>query len=143
VSLEIEQREKEGVIVLDLKGNLRFGEEDLQLRQSVEALKRAGKTSLILNLENMSEMDRTGVETLVLVSQELGKTGGRMVVLCPPKSSAPMLVLLELESSLEIFEDEQLAVDSFFPDRKTRNYDILSFVEEQGLVEQGGEKKPE
>jgi hypothetical protein len=31
----------------------------------------------------------------------------------------------------EFFKNEQDAVDSFFPDRATRPYDILEFVEEQ------------
>jgi anti-sigma B factor antagonist len=32
----------------------------------------------------------------------------------------------------ELFNDEQDAVNSFFPDRAIKHFDILSFVKEQG-----------
>jgi anti-sigma B factor antagonist len=140
VSLEIEQREKEGVIILDLKGHIRFGEEDLQLRQYVDALKKAGKTKVIFDLKNVSEMDDTGCQTLVLLSQELRKEGGRAAVLSPSKTHAEMFVCLKLESSLEVCDDEKDAVDSFFPDREVKHYDILSFLQEKGLVKPSEEK---
>jgi len=35
-----------------------------------------------------------------------------------------------LATVFEIFTDEQDAVNSFFPDRKLKQFDILSFVQE-------------
>jgi hypothetical protein len=40
-----------------------------------------------------------------------------------------LLVLTKLEKIVEVFEDEQDAIDSFFPDRSVKHYDILKFVE--------------
>jgi hypothetical protein len=35
------------------------------------------------------------------------------------------------ETEFEVFTDEQDAVDSFFPDRAARHYDILEWIQEQ------------
>ena len=50
MSLQIEQREKEGIPILGLKGRLTMGEEDLALRQCLKSLCDAGKIGLILYL---------------------------------------------------------------------------------------------
>jgi anti-sigma B factor antagonist len=41
------------------------------------------------------------------------------------------MVLTKLDTVFEVFKDEQDAVDSFFPDRAIRRYDVLEFVHEQ------------
>jgi anti-sigma B factor antagonist len=41
------------------------------------------------------------------------------------------MVLAKLDTALEVFTDEQDAVNSFFPDRAVRHYDILEWVQEQ------------
>ena len=40
-------------------------------------------------------------------------------------------VLTKLNTVFEVFADEQDAVNSFFPDRAVRHYDILEWVQEQ------------
>ena len=40
-----------------------------------------------------------------------------------------LLTEARLETVFEAFQDEQDAVDSFFPDREVKRYDILEFVE--------------
>jgi len=42
-----------------------------------------------------------------------------------------LLVTTKLETIFENFEDEQDAVNSFFPDRAVKKFDILAFVKEQ------------
>ena len=39
-------------------------------------------------------------------------------------------MLTKLTTVFEIFNDEQDAVNSFFPDREIKRFDILSFVQE-------------
>jgi hypothetical protein len=48
MSLHIEQRESEGIVILDLKGPLTFGQGDLELRDRLPALHQSGKVNIIL-----------------------------------------------------------------------------------------------
>ena len=49
LSLRIEQRESQGIVILDLKGPLTLGHGDLELRDRLPALHRSGKVNIILN----------------------------------------------------------------------------------------------
>ena len=40
-------------------------------------------------------------------------------------------MLTKLSTVFEIFDDEQEAVNSFFPNREIKRFDILRFVEQQ------------
>jgi len=61
VSLHIEERENEGIMILDLKGPLTLGHGDLELRDRLPALHQSGKVNIILNLKYVSDIDSTGL----------------------------------------------------------------------------------
>ena len=42
-----------------------------------------------------------------------------------------LLILTKLTTVFELFNDEQDAINSFFPDRKIERFDILEFVQGQ------------
>lgn len=48
-----------------------------------------------------------------------------------PQKHVVLMILAKLATVFEIFTEEQDAIDSFFPDRQTRPYDILQFVQGQ------------
>ena len=53
MALEIQEREREGIVILDLKGRLIVGEPVSSLREKVRELIDDGKLNIILNLENV------------------------------------------------------------------------------------------
>jgi anti-sigma B factor antagonist len=131
MSLHIEQRESEGIVILDLKGPLVFGEGDLALHDRLPALRQCGKVNIILNLVEVTGIDSTGLGTLVFALAQLRKAGGRLALENISPSHLSIFVLTKLAGAFEFFEDEQEAVNSFFPDRALRHYDILSFVQHE------------
>ena len=74
MSLHIKQREREG-IVLDLKGPLTLGYGDLELRDRLPALRESGKVEIVPNLTDVSEIDGTGLGTLVFGLARRRKAG--------------------------------------------------------------------
>ena len=104
MSLEIQQREREGIVILDLKGRLTVGGEVATFRDRVQQLVNSGRTSIILNLQDVDYIDSTGLGALVMT---------------------------KLTTIFEVFDDEQNAINSFFPDRELKRFDILSFVQQQ------------
>ena len=52
-----------------------------------------------------------------------------MVLLNVTPSHTRLSDVLKLNTLFESYQDEQDAVNSFFPDRALRRYDILEFVE--------------
>lgn len=130
--MQIAQREKEGVVILDLDGRLVAGDPVAELREKVKGLIAEGRTSIILNLKEVPYIDSTGLGSLVVCYTSLQKAGGAGKLLNLTRRSIQLLVLTKLETIFEVFDDEQSAVNSFFPGREIRRFDILSFVQEQG-----------
>jgi anti-sigma B factor antagonist len=128
--LEIQQREKEGITILDLKGRLILGPEDLSLRERLLALLASGIRDVILNLKDVTHIDTAGIGTLVLCTEKFRAAGGRLALVNLRAAEASVSNILKLDSELDIYPDERDAVNSFFPDRAVRHYDLLELVEE-------------
>jgi len=129
MSLHIEQRENEGIVILDLKGPLTLGHGDLELRDRLAALHQSGKVNVLLNLKEVTGIDSTGLGTLVFGLARLRKAGGRLALLNLNPTHLKLFLLTRLAIALELFDDEQDAVDSFFPDRALKHFDVLDFVQ--------------
>ena len=129
--MEIHQREKEGIAILDLNGRLVVGAPASALRSAIDKLLAAGTTKVILNLEDVDYIDSTGLGTMVICFTSLQKASGGLKLLNLNKRNLELLVLTKLSTVFELFTDEQDAVNSFFPNREIKRFDILSFIQQQ------------
>ena len=130
MALEIQQRTHEEVVILDIKGRLTLGPEATQLREQVSALAAAGSKNVILNLAEVNYIDSTGLGALVMCATTLRKAGGDVKLLNLNKRTLELLVITKLATVFALFTDEQDAVNSFFPDREIKAFDILSYVQQ-------------
>jgi anti-sigma B factor antagonist len=130
MSLELTEHEREGVVVLALKGRLTMGESN-SVREKVSAMAAAGHVNVIFDLAHCDYIDSTGLGGMVICYTSLKKAGGALKLLNLNKRNIELLLLTKLSTIFEIFGDEQDAVNSYFPDRGIRHFDILSFVQDQ------------
>jgi anti-sigma B factor antagonist len=128
---EIKQRSKEGVAILDLTGSLTAGDTASKLREKLRQLQAEGQSNAILNLQGVDYIDSTGLGALVICYTSLRKAGGKLALLNLNRRHIELLVLTKLSTVFEIFDDEQAAVNSFFPNREIKRFDILRFIEQQ------------
>jgi len=129
--MEIQQREKEGIVILDLEGPLVAGTAVTALRERMQQLVKTGKLNVTLNLQGVDYIDSTGLGALVICYTSLRKAGGRLALLHLNRRQIELLILTKLSTVFELFDDEQDAVNSFFPNRTVKRFDILRFVEQQ------------
>jgi anti-sigma B factor antagonist len=130
MALDIQQREREGVTILDLKGRVTVGPEATALREKVASLRDAGTPRTVLNLQHVDYIDSTGLGALVIVATTARKNGGNVKLLNLNRRNIELLVMTKLATVFEIFNDEQDAVNSYYPDRKIKTFDLLSFVQQ-------------
>ena len=132
MSLEINQREQEGVQIIDLKGHLTFGPGDSHFRSELDKLVLAKQIRVVLNLEALGEIDTAGLGTLLFALAKLQKAGGGLALV----NLKPLHIAVVLEAKLvaifEVYKTDQDAINSFFPGREAQRYDILAFVRAQG-----------
>jgi anti-sigma B factor antagonist len=130
MSLDFQQREREGVTIVDLKGRLTVGNEVATYRERMQKLADSGRRNVILNLADVDYIDSTGLGALVMSYTSLQKSGGKVRLLNLTRRSIELLVMTKLTTIFEVFDDEQNAINSYFPDREIKRFDILSFVKQ-------------
>ena len=127
----VSQREREGVVILDLAGALTVGDAATALRTALSEIVSSGRNNVVLNLAAVDFIDSTGLGAMVVCFTSLRKSGGRLVLLNLNRRHLELLLLTKLSTVFEIFDDEQDAANSFFPNRHIRHFDILNFVNQQ------------
>ncbi|MEX2263979.1 MAG: STAS domain-containing protein [Bryobacteraceae bacterium] len=131
MSLDIQRDEREGIVILSLKGRIVAGEGAGRLREAAHEVAAAGGQRLILDLKQVDYIDSTGLGALVMCHTSMRKAGGVAKLLNLNKRTIELLVMTKLATVFEIFNDDQDAVNSFFPDREIKRFDILSFIQSQ------------
>jgi anti-sigma B factor antagonist len=136
MALDIQQREREGITILDLNGRITVGPEATALREKVAELSAAQTRNLVLDLAGADYIDSTGLGALVMCVTSLRKSGGNVKLLHLNRRNIELLVMTKLATVFEIFTDEQDAVNSYYPDRKIKTFDILDFVQQMKAHEE-------
>ena len=104
MALEIHQREREGITILDLKGRITVGPEAGALREKVSQLAASGSRMVVLNMENVDYIDSTGLGALVMSATTLRKNGGNVKLLNLNRRNIELLVMTKLATVFEIFQ---------------------------------------
>ena len=101
MSLEITQREVNGIYLLALRGRLVLGEESNGLRTTIDNLLASGATRVVVNLEQVDYVDSAGLGALIEAHRKTKAKSGRLK-LC---NMGPRLKrALELAQLLPMFE---------------------------------------
>jgi anti-sigma B factor antagonist len=128
MSLDIIQREREGIILLDLKGRIIAGPEIEVFWSAIERVSEKENPNVILNLQEIDAIDSSGLGAMVMGQMHLRKVGGTVKLALLDRREFQTVLLTTISSMFEVFEDETDAVNSFFPGREIRRFDILEFV---------------
>ncbi len=111
--MKINQRQVEGVTVLDLKGKVTLGAGDIALRNAVQDALNNGARSILLNLQEVSTIDSSGVGELVSSYTSVANRGGKLKLLGLPPKVYDVLLITQLLTVFDVFDDEASAVASF------------------------------
>src|SRR6267154_5468040 len=125
MALEFSEHEREGVTILALKGRITVGEVT-PVRDKITELVGAGHHQVVLDLQHVDYIDSTGLGNLVISYTQVQKAGGALKLLNLNKRNVELLALTRLHTIFEVFAQETDAVNSFFPGREIKHFDILS-----------------
>lgn len=130
MKFEITEHELEGVVILVLDGRITTGEAG-PVRDKIAQLLAAGRNRIVLDLKSVDYIDSTGLGGLVICYTQVKKAGGALKLVNLNKRNVELLALTRLYTVFETFAEEQDAVNSFFPGREIKRFDILNFVQQQ------------
>lgn len=132
MGLNLTKRQKEGICILDLRGRLVIGDSEAILRRVIVAMTRCGALNIVLNFAEVSEIDADGLGTLVSCYARLASLNGALKLMNLKPSHLNVMIAAKL-AMFEVFSEEQDAVNSFFPDRAVRRYDILEWIQNRDM----------
>ena len=113
MALKITDRVVDGVAVEELEGRIVLGEESSALREKVKSLLAAGQKKIVLNMDNVTYIDSSGLGALV-ASHTSARTQGATLKLSNLGSKfQEILQITKLLTVFEVYDSEAAAISSF------------------------------
>ena len=110
--MEINKREKNAVIILDINGEIDLYNAP-DIKDTIKQLIDEGKRQIIINLEKVSYLDSSGIGVLISSLSNLKKVGGALKIINVYASVKKVFELTKLTSFFDIFDGEDEALASF------------------------------
>ncbi|HUF79165.1 MAG TPA: STAS domain-containing protein [Thermoanaerobaculia bacterium] len=111
--MRVNVRQREGVTILDLKGKITIGVGDVALRDAIHQALNAGAAKILVNLEDVSTIDSSGVGELVSAYTTVTNRSGKLKLLNLPPKVADILQITQLITVFDVFDDEEEALRGF------------------------------
>ena len=115
MGLQISIRESADVTILDLRGKLTIGVDSDLLSVQLKKLVAKGVRNLLLNLEDVTKLDSSGISAVVGTYISLSRRGGSLKLVCPFGRVQEVLRVIRVADFIPTFEDETHALASFRP----------------------------
>jgi anti-sigma B factor antagonist len=113
MDLRIEERLVGDVTVVDIVGKLTMDQGAQRLKDKINSLIAQQRTSIVLNLKNVSYIDSGGLGQLAASYGSVLKTGGALKLLSVNSRNHDLLSITRLVTLFESFDSEAEAVRSF------------------------------
>ena len=111
--MKIEKRNRDGVTILDLGGKITIGKGDVALREAVHQVLEAGALKVLINLNDVTTIDSSGVGELVSAFTTATNRGGKLKLMNLPPKVNDILTITQLITVFEVFESEDEAIRAF------------------------------
>lgn len=111
--LEVSAREDGGIYYLQVHGRLTIGEPSEHLTDFTQNLVQRGARKLVVDLNDIPQIDSSGISALVKLSISLARQGGGLHLVCGEGRVRDALTVTRLVEAIPTFENEALASANF------------------------------
>ena len=113
MSVKLSSRQVGDVTVVDAAGRITLGEGASAFRDMIRDLATKGNKKLLVNLNEVSYIDSSGIGEMVSSFTTVTNHGGQLKLLGLSKRVKDLLQITKLYTVFEVFDDEASAVRSF------------------------------
>jgi anti-sigma B factor antagonist len=111
--LRISLRRSSDVNIIDLDGRLIIGPESEALAEKLRELSRQGARKILVNLAKVTQLDSSGICSLLQGYTAMKQAGGSFKLMHPGGHTREVLEVMRLTETIPTLDDEALAVASF------------------------------
>jgi anti-sigma B factor antagonist len=113
MTLQMVEKEIEGVAVLKLWGNIGLGEESRRLREKMNEILTPERKRVVLDLGDVRYIDSAGLGTLVAIYTSAASHGATVKLASLTKMIRTQLQITKLVTVFEVYDTVEAAVKSF------------------------------
>ncbi len=113
MALKLTNREVDGVSVIQLEGRIVLGEESTALRERVKSLLANNKKNIVLNMDNVTYIDSSGLGALVAAHHSARSQNASLKLSNLGSRFQEVLQVTKLLTVFEVYDSEAAAVRSF------------------------------
>src|SRR5271168_3304407 len=113
MGLQISARRSGNVTILDARGRIVIGDSNDSFDAELRGLAADPSCRVLVNLGGVTQMDSSGISTLVKSFVTLERQGGSLKILNPTGHVREVLELTRLIQSIPAFTDEAKAIKAF------------------------------
>ena len=111
--MDVNKRQAGDVTILDLKGKITIGSGDVQLRNAVQDVMNSGATKVLINMQNVSTIDSSGIGELVSAYTTATNRGAKLKLINLPAKVTDILTITQLITVFDVFDSEKEGLASF------------------------------
>jgi anti-sigma B factor antagonist len=130
MSFTIQYRERDNVPILAASGRFVAGEAVEAFRTAVEESLASRGENLVLDFREVEYIDSSALGCLVTSYTRFAKAGGHLPIFGLNERGLELMVVTKLSTIFRIFDNEIDAVDSCYPARTAKSFDVLQFVQQ-------------
>lgn len=113
MGLQIIVRQSGDITILDVQGRATIGLGNDLLNSKLRQVVDGGARKLLINLAGASQVDSSGISTIVRTFVTVQKSGGALKLMNPSGRVREVLEVTRLLTSIPTFDDETSALASF------------------------------
>ncbi len=111
--MKMTQEIRDGIVILRLSGQLMGGPDADAVRQTIQSVLKQGHRKILIDLEEVSWINSTGLGILISGHMLAANSGGRLKLMRVSKRIDSILGVTRLNTVFEIFGEEEAALKSF------------------------------
>jgi len=112
VALKMTDRVVDGVAVVEMEGRIVLGEESTALREKVKSLLASGQKKIVLNMDNVTYIDSSGLGALVASHTSARSQGAALKLSNLGSKFTEILQVTKLYTVFEVLPTEAAAIAS-------------------------------
>ena len=111
--MEFITKKIEGIIIIELSGNIMGGPESTKINQELHTYIEKGESKFIIDLKNVTVMNSSGLGTLIASLSSIKKSNGQLKVSAANSKIKNLFVVTRLDTIFEICDDTETAIKSY------------------------------
>lgn len=111
--MHITKRDCDNATILALRGKIRIGSGDVELRNAIDRAVADGAKNVVLDFKGVSRIDSSGMGELIAAHKKIRKLDGKLGLVHMSGKLLDIVGASQIVSILDVFSSEEEALESF------------------------------